>query len=205
MIKDNKVVASKASSAKIPETDKKEITQILMYFNNNHGLKYVKCVPPDFKLDNMEDVFGFSPENYQYPGSSRIYFAYNMASLDAPMDIKSYDYLFDFRGPRNQPMKSIGDSAFLKADYKNETSEIKIYNNGKEILSANIKEFVAKIIEKYPSEKAGAINPTDMTFTINSEHADIKLIIYNIYGSQDKFTKEISLDDVNFYLLIKAK
>jgi hypothetical protein len=205
MIKDNKVISSKASSAKIPETDKKEITQILMYFNNNHGLKYVKCVPPDFKLDHMEDVFGFSPEDYQSPGSSRTYFAYNMASLDAPMDIKNYDYLFDFRGPRNQPIESIGDSASLKADYNNETSEIKIYNNGKEILNTNIKEFVAKIIEKYPSEKANTINPTDMTFTINNDIADIKLIIYNIYGSLDKFTKEISLDEANFYLLIKTK
>ena len=56
MLVDNKVEAA----SNISIEDKEEISMILNYFNTNHSLENVKYLPEDFKINNMEEVFGFS-------------------------------------------------------------------------------------------------------------------------------------------------
>ncbi len=60
MLKDNTIIRNSMLSQKT----KQEIWNILIYFEDNHQLSDLDVLPKDFKLDDLEETFGFSNSDF---------------------------------------------------------------------------------------------------------------------------------------------
>lgn len=201
--KNNMIVNNLAAKAPktITDHDKREINRILTYFEEKHSLKDVKYVSKDFKLGDMENVFGFKYEGYIYLSKDN-YFSYNMEKTNLPMDIKNYDYLLDFRNKGTDWSVSNKD---IKAKYDNQNGLITLYLKDKEVYRKSIKDFADTLYNKYGTKPGESVNVEDMIFEDENTNVRVKFIFYNIYGSKDFSTNGIEMNGSDFYILLKIK
>ena len=85
MLEDSKIVKA---SENISSEDKEEVSGILRYFEANHSLEDVKYLPEDFKIGDMNMVFGFpyvDKNLYQYN-----YFHYYSEQIGKNIEVKGY-------------------------------------------------------------------------------------------------------------------
>ena len=74
--------------------DKQSLSSILSYFENNHDLNNLSVLPKEFKIQDMEDTFGF---DYQSPYLTyNHYFHYSSDMSEDILNISDYDYLIDY-------------------------------------------------------------------------------------------------------------
>jgi hypothetical protein len=175
MIDNNKIVKA---NKMISEADKIEISQIISYFQDKHSLSDVKRLPKDFKIDNMENVFGFAYEYPKYIGEKERYFSYFAGMPGVPIDIKGYDYLFDFRNYYPQSTIKTGD---IEVKYNLESPDCKlqvIYRN-QEIYSKSMVDLV-QLLRSKNLGNVKEINPAEMTFTDENNRLSIKFVIISI-------------------------
>lgn len=59
MLKDNKII----KNANLSEEEKKEIYNILIYFEERHSFKDIDLLPKTFDINNMKETFGFDYNN----------------------------------------------------------------------------------------------------------------------------------------------
>ncbi|EET87785.1 conserved hypothetical protein [Clostridium carboxidivorans P7] len=203
LLKDNMIKNGKIqSSPDISKEDKSEISSILDYFNKNHTLEEVKYIPKGFKLEDMNNLFGFSfvPQNY---GSYMGYFNFIRNQSEKSIDVSGYDYLFDMRSLENGKSTSISP---LSASYNYETSVIKIIYKGNEIYAKDLSSFAKNLIDKYGMlSKENALSPDEMTLTEENEKVKVKFIFLNISGNKNDSNREINAKEINFYMLVKIK
>ncbi len=201
--RNNMIVNNLVSKAPktITDYDKREINRILTYFEEKHSLKDVKYVPKNFKLGDMENVFGFKYEGYIYLSKDN-YFSYNMDKMNLPMDIKNYDYLLDFR---NKGIEWSVSNKDIKAKYDNQNGLITLYLNDKEVYRKSIKDFADTLYNKYGTKPGESVNVEDMIFEDENTNVRVKFIFYNIYGSKDFSTNGIEMNGSDFYILLKIK
>lgn len=195
MLQNNRVVPA---NAKIAEKDKREISNILNYFANNHSLQDVKYLEKDFTLKDMEKVFGF-PYQYEDPYSrGEKYFSYHVEQQFEPVEITGYDYLFDFR-----MMKNPASHEKLRIIYDHEAGEVQIFLNNEAIYQFRLSDFAAKLHDKYPNQ--GPVEPKDMVVVDENENVKVKFIFFSIFGSQSPAGDGIKVNDGEFYLLLRLK
>ena len=189
-------------SKEIAENDRNEISEILLYFSNNHNLRDLKYLPADFKLENMEATFGFPLHQRGYQPNDGV-FSFNMNTMNGEaVDIKGYDYLFDFRNNYQEKSMKAGN---MEIQYTNQEAEIKIFNSGLVIYTSNLSEFVRQLYEKHQSGDYKEVDQKDMTFTVQDAAVDMKIIIYNAYGRMENETDEITIDGIDFIVMAKVK
>lgn len=199
MIKDGKIVKPESE---ISNGDKREITEIIHYFSNNHKLKDIKYLPPNFITEDMPEVFGFKYE-YGYRQSDwNQYFSYYAEIDSKPLEIGGYSYLFDIRG--NQPLKSTSDNK-LEVKLDNETYQIKVMSGNKELYNKNLSDFVKKIYDIYGTNNSKTIKPEDMVFVDENQNIKVKYVFRNMYGNIDETTKEIKINNMEFLMLVDIK
>ncbi len=199
MLKDH--LATKPAG-EIAENDKNEISEILLYFSNKHSLEDLKYLPSGFKLENMENTFGFPFQQKGYLPQNNGYFNYSSGWLDHPVDIKGYDYLFDYRNNYEVKTSKSGD---LEISYDNRTFEIEILNKGKEIYTSNLSDFVRKLYDKYSTTEHLTITQEDMAYTVEGTEVDLKFIIYSTFGRVESTSDKLTLDGIDFSVLVKMK
>lgn len=198
MLKEKQLV--KASST-ISEEDKRELSSILRYFDLNHTLNNIRCLPTDSKLNNIENVLGFKLSD-EYNNYNEKYFNFNTWGSDEPLDIKGYDYLFDVRNVKTNDSKE-GQLA-IKYDY--ETSIVKIYMDSKEIYSKDLTNYVNILLEKYGTKQMEKGLPVEeMSFVDENSRLKVKIQFYNISGRVDSFSGKIDSKALEYNILIKVK
>lgn len=203
LIKDNLLKDGKLqSSPDIPKEDKAEISSILDYFNRNHSFKDVKYLPQNFKLDDMNKVFGFSFVAPSY-GPTGEYFAFMRNQSENALDISGYDYLFDTRTLNN---RSNASSYSLIASYNYETAVVKVNYKGIEVYNKNLNSFVKNLIDKHGLfSKENSLSPEEMTLVEENEKIKVKFIFLNISGNQNPSTGNVDAKGIDFYMLVKIK
>lgn len=197
MLKDGQI--STAPSG-IPMGDKNEISRILDYFKYNHSLKDVKYLPENFKIEDMDRVFGFAyatPE-YSTPGG---YFFFSSDNSKTAVDIRGYDYLFDTRNLYNVTAGNEVD-----ARYNPESSNISITYSGKKMFDKDLNLYVKDLVQKYGAVSKGNTIPSDeMIFMDENETVKVKIIFMNISASMDAQIQGIKVNGLDFYMLVKIK
>lgn len=195
MLKEGKI---QIAPADISREDKYEISRKLDYFKNSHSLKDVKHLPENFKIEDMDRVFGFSYENpYSQP---RFYYFVRNQSEDA-VDIKEYDYLYLF-DTRNLDNNTIASNT-IDINYDHESAIIEITYQGNLLYQKDLNLYVKELFDKYePAEGETLLPPEEMTFVEENEKIKVKFIFLNIAGDSDLST---GADRAEFYLLVKIK
>lgn len=198
MLKGNQLV--KASS-NISQEDERELSSILRYFDLNHKLNSIKALPEDFKLQDVENVFGFKLSD-EYNNYNEKYFYFNTWGSGEPLDIKGYDYLFDIRSVKTNDSKE-GPLA-IKYDY--ETSVVKIYMDSKEVYSKDLTDYVNTLLEKYGTKQMEkGLSSEEMSFVDENNKIKVKIQFYNISGRVDSFSGKIDSKALEYNILIKIK
>lgn len=197
------------SSSKISKEDKASLSSILDYFNRNHSLNNVKYLPDNFKIQDMNNVLGFSYENPIYESPyGRFYYMRNLS--EGSLDISGYDNLFDMRIMTEG--KKVASNSPLDASYDPASSIAKISYNGKNIYSKDLNTFLEDMIKKhgiqpevYRISEENTLPADEMTFSDENENVKVKFVFLNVSGSKNQNTGTIEDKGLDFYILVKLK
>ena len=198
MLVDNKVEAA----SNISIEDKEEISMILNYFNTNHSLENVKYLPEDFKINNMEEVFGFSYIEKNIYNNEYFYY-YTEQERNNIIDIKDYDYLLNNYRILDRSVKVDNMEIF----YNKENFKLTIKELDNLVYEANINDLANEIIEKQKDdfiENRNRLNPENTTIIKENEKVGVKFIVNSISG-RIASEGETIIEDVEFTVLIKIK
>ena len=198
MLVDNKVEAA----SNISIEDKEEISMILNYFNTNHSLENVKYLPEDFKINNMEEVFGFSYIEKNIYNNEYFYY-YTQQERNNIIDIKDYDYLLNNYRILDRSVKVDNMEIF----YNKENFKLTIKELDNLVYEANINDLANEIIEKQKDdfiENRNRLNPENTTIIKENEKVGVKFIVNSISG-RIASEGETIIEDVEFTVLIKIK
>lgn len=197
MLSDGKLLAATSG---ISRNDRADITSILYYFMSSHSLKEVKYLPDNFKIDDMQNTFGFAPEsNIVQPGG---YFTLTADRSGNVIDISGYQYMLDMPALYGKT----GASGDINAVYDQEGQTISIRYKGALIYTKKINVLVEELVQKYNgSQKGSAVPIEEMTFTDENATVAVKFIFLNISGSKDSNTGETRVNGMDFYVLLRIK
>lgn len=159
----------------VPSVDRREISNILSYFESNHRLGDVDVLYDGYNLNRMGEDFGFTynPDNYL---EAEPYYYYN--EFIGAIDISDYDYYIDFQTWASQ-RKSVSD---LSISYNNLEFTLTI-SNGDEEMIIDIEE-EARLIHK------------DLEFKGEYDTEDLSVVIEDIYKVKIIF-KQITIEDTS--------
>ncbi|NTW71975.1 MAG: DUF4153 domain-containing protein [Eubacteriaceae bacterium] len=187
----------------ISATDRKELSNIISYFESRYALDDLKTLPKDFKTSDMEDVFGFKYAP-QYGFQENQYFYYNLDITQKPFNIAGYEYYFVMT-TWNTPPKTI-DGISVQFDPKN--SMLTISDKAAPLLTqdtmAYIKEVHAKNYANALGGKGDMVSLDGMTFQGENENVSYRIIFTAINGQLDS-NSDISVENTEFILLLHVK
>lgn len=199
MLKDGKL--EKAPST-ISKEHKVEISSILQYFRNSHSLEEARYVPENFRIEDMDKVFGFTYESPR-PGGGEDYFYFTRSNSNMAISIKDYDYLLDARSFYD---KSLDNSSDIGIIYDYESSIVKISYKGEVVSESDLTIFTNNLIEKYGANaKENILSREEMTLIEENNKVKVKYIFTHISGSKNPSTGNIQGKDFEFYMLVKFK
>lgn len=197
MLRDEKLKTPKTD---ISDPDKKEINEIIKYFESNHTLKDLKYLPEDFGVAQMPEIFGFE---YQRFGriDGRQYFLYVAQNPTGPLGVKDYDYLFDFY-TFNKP-KILSDDE-IEAEYDPKKKELKIEFQGELVYQVNLLYYLNHIYKNHISLASQNLEDKEMKMIDENDRVKIKIFFTKLDGYTDS-KKELNFTTEEFYLLVKLK
>lgn len=198
MIKDNSLIKAPED---ISYDDKGEISAILDYFNKNHSLKEVKYLPENFKIDDMQTVFGFPyTEKNKYRNK---YFHYALEERNKALDISEYDYLLKGYNIGNAiklddnilVSYNEGDFKFIIKEGDNIIYEGDLNKYGLEIVNRN----------KEINLETKSLSMDNMTFVDENQKVKVKFIIEFISGERGGDPEDIIIRAIDYTVLIHIK
>lgn len=198
MIKDNSLIKAPED---ISYDDKGEISAILDYFNRNHSLKEVKYLPENFKIDDMQTVFGFPyTEKNKYRNK---YFHYALEERNKALDISEYDYLLKGYNIGNAiklddnilVSYNEGDFKFIIKEGDNIIYEGDLNKYGLEIVNRN----------KEINLETKSLSMDNMTFVDENQKVKVKFIIEFISGERGGDPEDIIIRAIDYTVLIHIK
>ncbi|MBP2630568.1 MAG: hypothetical protein H6Q70_1196 [Firmicutes bacterium] len=181
------------TSKEISDDDKQEIRSILAYFNRYKKLSELKVLPMDFKMEQMQAIFGFART-----GQSVMYFNHRIKEQNNVVDIRGFDYYFDVLTKDVTIQK---DDIPVSIVYTGNNGEVQIMRLGQLIYSGNINDIALKI--HHANQNNVSLSSEDMTVTDQNENVKVVYIIKNISGINDN--EGSTIKSVTFSLLIKVK
>lgn len=205
MLSDKMIIINDGISLK----EKKEINNILSYFNDNHNLSDIKILPDKFELDKMENIFGFKYEPYySHPYENNKYFYYGTNNSNDIIDISGYEYYLNMNS-WNENIRSVDD---LTLKYNNSNNTLAISKNNTILLEQDINLFVKDIYEKQELKAMNTgkdmLDYNDMTYKVDLNNKldkiSLKFIFTDISGRIEG-DNDLVVESVGFILLISNK
>ena len=182
---------------------KREISSVLLYFHRYHSLRDVKYLPGNFKLNQMNDVFGAGFDHEIFSDSRRDNLKnYYYKTNDIPWaDIHGYDYFVDLsnRNLIKNGSITMGSMGIL---YSEQDWNVKIKFRGKEVYRKNVRDMAGKLLQQNKPDT----KPVQKRLTVTDQNRNIKIqyIFKQINGAEDLLTGELELSYCEFYLFIKV-
>jgi len=190
-----KILSITEPSHDLLEKDKKEISGIISYFNEYHSLSDLKHLPEDFKIDQIENVFGFQ----LYRHGRNMHFSHNVVEDKAFIDVNDYDYFIDFSA--YQPANLQNPEGSVHISYTPQSKELKILMQGEVIYSRNVADLAIKLHNENKGENT--LKMSEMTLPDQNANVKVLYVFQHIHGSEDKSTGKVNVDSVEFYLFVK--
>lgn len=180
-----------------------EISEIVNYFDDNHSLSDIKLVPNDFKLDDMESVFGFYLHyGYETSDNLAIRTNFDMSNL---IDIDGYSYIINlFARENHKEFVTISGTISIEVDNES-TNSLAISLDQKLIYQTDMMELFSPYFKNETSphierEDSNHRELPEVIILDENENISIKIIVdYAFYNE----TEDIL--DYNIYLLFRLK
>lgn len=185
----------------IDKNDKKEINNILTYFDNTHKLSDIRLLDDGFKTGDTESVFGFKFAYYnEYQEEKRFY--YGQEDTNTSIDIKGYDYLVKMNSWFEKSIE-IDDLNFKMVNKEN----IVIRKQNKELISIDLVNIVEENYETIKEFNKGfEENETKEMTPYYFENENIKgEIRLRSIGGEVSTSGEIIIEDIDLLMFINYK
>lgn len=202
MIVNGKIV----SSDKISYKDKKEINNIITYFDQNHEINNMTLLPKDFNTRELKDLMGFNYVPYNpYDYNDNRYFFYRDENKNKLIDIKGYDY-YTLIGSWDNKKVEVGQ---LSIEYNKDFDTLEVSKGEDLLIKQDIKEFIYEIYKKNQNmsqtNKDSTIELEDMiynkTYENEASKISIKLIFNNVNVVLDE-DENMKVEGFEFILFI---
>lgn len=185
----------------LSEDVKKEISSIVLYFENNHSIDKLRYVPKDINLKDLGEQLGFDVRDYYYWHSPKTYYSYSLENRGDLIEIGDYDYFVDYIFYAYR--KDIHQSSGIGVAYDEKTQSFNISLEGQLIYSKNLEEIALSIKSKGGNEYNQSRE--NMTYIDENQQVEVKFIVKHISLSENKDNKKITLDSMEFYCFVKVK
>ena len=193
------------SNSDIDENSKKQIGNIVGYFQQKHKIEDIDILSEGFNIEKFSDVFGFKYTPYSTIEREYKYFYYNLKDNNPIIDISNYDYYLN--------VNSWGEKSFsieaYRIEFDRETSVLTIFENERIILEQDLNNQVKTISDKYKNANKDNNNLSveEMTFILpvnTNENIEAKLIFTEINGTIE-YSGNLSTESLQFILLVNNK
>lgn len=188
------------SNPDVSDDDKREISNIINYFDMSHSLDDIKILNDDFETIDMSDVFGFSYQPRIYIiESDRIYFYYITDLTSQAIEIEAYQHFLQQYSWQEEDI-IIGDFRIARSMGSNilslsKDNEVVMTIDTEEAAMERIREF-----EPVFDNRENQRSPNEMTYEIEGNDVRVKLIFTNISGNKED--SNIEIDSIEYILLI---
>lgn len=194
-------------NSEISLDDKREISNIISYFDSNHELKDIKALPKDFDLDRMEDVLGFEYKPYYLYEKDR-YFYYSVNNTEDAIDIKGYDHYVRMNSWNENKIEVSG----LDLQYNRLGNSLIVSKEDNIIFEQDMLQFVNDIYQKQKNklqnENKNYMSYKDMAYEIVfsgiEENINFKFIFTDVSGRIED-DNNLVIQSIDFILLIGNK
>jgi hypothetical protein len=182
----------------ISDEDKREFVSILEYFDRSHDLRAVKLLPDGFEFQDMDQVFGFSREDiWMSPGRQQFI---HLHSQVKSLDIRNYDFFISSANLMGEAVTIDG----LTVRYSPDEHKLVMLDGNQEIYSKDLRVLAEEVAGKYGTPYQ-EVSVEDMTFVEDNADIQVKLVFINIFGRGDSDSDKITIDNMEFHLLLKQK
>lgn len=184
-----------------PNEVKREINNIIYYFDNTHSLNDIYVLPKDFKIADMKSLFGFEYSRYNPYGNEQNYFYYNTNLNNKSLNISGFDYYVNMSSWNNQS-NSIDD---ITISYNSNNHMVSIQRGSTLLLEQDMMTFVLDIHDKKKGMNGKFTNDVeDMTYISENDSIKAEFIFTNVSGRAD-IDDNITIEGLEFVLLIDVK
>lgn len=181
----------------LSETDKKEISEIILYFNRYHNLSDLKYLPQDFKISQMENVFGF--QLYKGNRGDKKYFNHYVLEDGEILNIKDFDYFTYISSNKFTSTNTSKEDFYIL--YTSQKRELKIFKQGELIYCRNVEDLAMKLHKEYGERNQIKMN--EMVVTEQNEKVKVLYVFKHIHGFEDRTIDKVSVDSLEFYIFTK--
>ncbi|MEZ5358343.1 MAG: DUF4153 domain-containing protein [Candidatus Zixiibacteriota bacterium] len=201
----------------LPEDDRRELSSIISYLDNMHGKDCFAGILPDTMMARIDSTSGTSRAiaitrtfgfefigRYGIPGYEQ-YFSM-MVRDDSLINIGGYDLLckFDYRISNDSGFSFTVKDATYNLRLDRETTRVILSHDiNREGLELIADTTLSETILSIPSEKQMALTYDDLSFDLDNEFIDCRLIIEHVSGT--KSSKSVAVNSMEGFLLLKEK
>jgi hypothetical protein len=186
-------------AGEVSKEDKYEISQVIRYFDQYHSLKDIRCLPEDFRVDRMNDIFGFELHGVRMDNGGREHFFHDIRRDGMLLDVKHYDYLVELS--MHQDTYAENAAMDMAISFSHQDRELSITKNGIEVYHRDVTDIAKELYSKNRDKQQ--LEPEDMT--ISDRNADIEVLyVFNaIHGREQIKTGDIDIEYMELYVLIR--
>ena len=190
----------------LSEKTKGMISDKVDYLEQEFDSKGVDFLPEDFKIRDMEDVFGFDytyyyDDLYMDKGDPRDV-SIRQDELNLIIDVRGYDYIWDSENWDIDYVET--DKGILSLEFTRDenTNDLNIFLNDNLIYNKALDVFLERIQSEW-DEKGSSIDISDLTFTEETADMSLKYVFVGVEMFPD--AQGFELGWVRYFVLIKLK
>ena len=193
MIENNKIIKNENLS----DEEKIEINNFIKYFKEYSELKNIAILSENFKIEDMEKVFGFEYKYYyrnDYIDDNLI--SYYSRVNDSVIDVSEFDYFLHMDFVLSES-KSIENKDII-VQYDDATNNLTIINKNIELGIINIENMIKDYHKKNNSNEINSLEEAYIDFKF--EELELRFIIEDINYNENK-----EYNHIGFKLLINIE
>jgi len=206
VLRDNDILVNGyiVKNLNVSKDGQQEINNILSYFDKYHSIEDIDVLPDGFELVNTEDLLGFqyNPEYYYYENNQ--YFGYYSNLEQYSIDISEYDYLFNITAWNQQAI--VAEDVQVKYNTDNQVLEV-LDKNSINYITININDVALSFYNKLKTNEGpvkDVLGIDDLTYVIENEYVEVKLIFQEISGNID-ISEKAQVKSSRFMMLLNNK
>ena len=194
-------------NASVPEEVQKTISSIINYYERFHDVEDLTGVPEDFRMSDMEQVFGFAPiYDWGVPWEGNEYFYLGSKQDAMAISVEGYQYHVFVTGYfGRQPWDEEDQREGYSARFNHERRELEIYDNDTLLYSQPLSEMVMPIVDRVGMHNQDPINREELIYYDETNDMKVMAVFRYINGyiNRNNDRPEIEGLEMDLYFTLK--
>ena len=194
-------------NANVPEEAQKTISSIVNYYERFHNVEDLTGMPEDFRMTDMEQVFGFAAiYDWGVPWEGNEYFYLGSKQDSMAISVEGYQYYVFVTGYfGRQPWDEEDQREGYSARFNHERRELEIYDNDTLLYSKPISEMVMPIVDRVGMHNQDPINREELIYYDETNEMKVMAVFRYINGyiNRNNDRPEIEGLEMDLYFTVK--